>query len=403
MQNWEKKNKHMPIFDFEKIPEEAYLQLFKRHVLSLLLKRALYFTRDNRSWILSYVLPVIFLLVGMLVMKYTSYAIPQPSLLLSNKLYNPHVNSNKLPTPYNYADTFCLPSLYDTHQTNISLGECYYVNKYQFESIMSNISDYKVISPLLPVDGAESIKDISDYLYDHREDYKSSFYGAVSFLDSKNLNDNNAISSVTYVIHANYTAVFAGPLFQALLGDGIISYINPEASSTIRLHPLPLTKKEDTILSNYNVNLVVTFLLLAISFIPSAWGTFIVREAETKGKYQQLVSGVSVGSYWFSTWIWDNLSYQPTIWMFIILIAGFPNTESLSSSKSGALGVTWGLLILFGTAYSGFTYMISIFFKSPAGVQVALIFITLVLGLILSVVGIVIRILANNAYLNAIR
>ena len=166
---------------------------------------------------------------------------------------------------------------------------------------------------------------------------------------------------------------------------------------------MPYTSKESKILSNYNTNLVVTFLLLAICYIPASWATFIVREKEIKAKHQQMVSGVSVTAYWLSNWIWDNLSYQPTVWMFIILITSFPNTETLSSG--GALGVVFGLLILFGSAMTSFTYFLSYFFTSPAGAQVAIIFITLVLGLILSIVGLILRSLpvSHVIYLHAIR
>jgi hypothetical protein len=49
--------------------------------------------------------------------------------------------------------------------------------------------------------------------------------------------------------------------------------------------------------------------------------------------------------------------------MFIILIASFPDTDQMAGITSGALGCTFGLLILFGTAMTGFTYILSIFFK----------------------------------------
>lgn len=42
---------------------------FFKHLYALLHKRRLYFMRDTRSWIFQYVVPVIFVLVGMLVMR----------------------------------------------------------------------------------------------------------------------------------------------------------------------------------------------------------------------------------------------------------------------------------------------------------------------------------------------
>ena len=66
----------------------------------------------------------------------------------------------------------------------------------------------------------------------------------------------------------------------------------------------------------------------------------------------------------------DFISYQPTLWVIIILIAIFPNTDLLSGIKSGALSKTIGLLILFGTSISGFCYCLNYLFKTPSGAQI---------------------------------
>ena len=93
--------------------------------------------------------------------------------------------------------------------------------------------------------------------------------------------------------------------------------------------------------------------------------------------------------------MWDNLSYQPTVWILIFLLVVFPNTESLAGS-SDALGCTIGLLILFGSATSGFAYLVSFAFKDAATAQISVLFISFVLGLILGIVGIVLRIIAST-------
>ena len=46
----------------------------------------------------------------------------------------------------------------------------------------------------------------------------------------------------------------------------------------------------------------------------------------------QLVSGVSIPAYWLAAWLWDNLSYQLTVWMIVILVSAFPNTDQLSGA-----------------------------------------------------------------------
>jgi ATP-binding cassette subfamily A (ABC1) protein 3 len=115
---------------------------------------------------------------------------------------------------------------------------------------------------------------------------------------------NSILSAVKYVIHSNYTAVHATPLFSALTAAGIINHIDPTTSLKVNIFPLPLTSREDSLVSSYNVDLVATFLLLAIPYIPASFATYVVREREVKAKHQQMVSGVSIIAYWLSTWIW---------------------------------------------------------------------------------------------------
>ena len=52
--------------DFDKIDHKQVFQYFLRHMAAMLRKRALYFIRDSRSWIYQYVLPVLFVLIGIL-------------------------------------------------------------------------------------------------------------------------------------------------------------------------------------------------------------------------------------------------------------------------------------------------------------------------------------------------
>ena len=122
--------------------------------------------------------------------------------------------------------------------------------------------------------------------------------------------------------------------------------------------------------------------MLAAPCIPAAFATFVVRERETRSKEQQMVSGVSIPAYWLSTWVWDNLSYQPTVWMIVILLLLFPKMEAFTASGE-ALGCVIGLLILFGSAVSGFSYILSFAFCESSSAQVGLLFVNFILGLIL--------------------
>ena len=61
--------------------------------------------------------------------------------------------------------------------------------------------------------------------------------------------------------------------------------------------------------------------MMAYAFIPASFALFIVREREMKQKHQQNVSGLSLSAYWFSSFLWDFLSYV------------FPVSRSLSQQR----------------------------------------------------------------------
>jgi len=52
---------------------------------------------------------------------------------------------------------------------------------------------------------------------------------------------------VDYVVHANYTALHAGPLYAAIVGDAVVKTVNPAASVRTTLFPLPLTAAQNTV------------------------------------------------------------------------------------------------------------------------------------------------------------
>lgn len=73
--------------------------------------------------------------------------------------------------------------------------------------------------------------------------------------------------------------------------------------------------------------------------------------------------------------------------------------------RSGALGAFIALMILFGPAIAGFSYMASYLFSSPAMAQIAMILVIFTLGFILSIVGTILRAITstNKIYMHGLR
>ena len=378
---------------YQKLSVNHEESLFWRHMRTLLRKRIVYFSRDTKSWLYQYVLPVVFVLLGAVLMYVRDFAPDQPSIVASPDMYNKKISVDDYPLPYAssvcYDQSYC-PAYFYPHTDAITL--------------MENIPD----ASNLPVEfvNVSNFADMSQYLLDHRENYKASRYGAVSFheiyMNESSVN-NGSISSVTYSVHANFSGVHSSPVTNQLVAQAVLRSLDEASSLTMRLHPLPETVKQDDMFNQWSLSDLVIFMALGISFVPAGMASFVVYEKETKSRHQQLVSGVSIHAYWLSTWVWDSLTYQLTAWMMLIVILAFPDTEPLTSSE--AFPVTVGLVMLFGPAVSGFVYLMSYFLKTSATSQIVVIFLMFVLGLILGIVALVLRFISstNELYLSIIR
>lgn len=299
----------LKLIDFTKLRDEDSVGFFFKHMFALIMKRFLYFKRDVRTIIYQFVLPVIFVLVGMIIMYVTSPVTYQPSIALNSNMFNPGISVNHLPTPYADSPVFCIAP-----PTNCAYGLAGQSN------VMTNVpgsSTFPVIplttnafqspkfrafslssSNLTSNSSYLSVQSVSEYLYLNRNNYQASQFGAVSFTAL-----NASKGGMTYIVHANYTGVHASALFAAFAVEGFLTSIDSSAALNLNIFPLPATYKQQTILNNYNLSTVIYFILIAISFVAAGLITFIMREREVRAKAQQMVSGVSVLSYWLSTWI----------------------------------------------------------------------------------------------------
>ena len=86
----------------------------------------------------------------------------------------------------------------------------------------------------------------------------------------------------------------------------------------------------------------------------------------------QLVSGVSILAYWSTTFLWDFLSYQISMWCCIWILVGFNVTELIGNSDT--IRATILLFFFHGIAAAGLCYILTYFYKSPSSAQNTMIF-----------------------------
>ena len=99
---------------------------------------------------------------------------------------------------------------------------------------------------------------------------------------------------------------------------------------------------------------------IGLSFIPASLITFIVKERNDNVKHQQIVSGVSLISYWLSNYVLDMLKHLvPAVFCFLMVLAyninGFREDDAFSAIVL--------LFILYGWSIIPFCYLFSFIFK----------------------------------------
>lgn len=276
------KGQYVPL-TFSKLDDSENVKFFFRHMVAMLNKRAFYFVRDKKTWIFQYIIPVLFVLVGMIISYYNTIRPNQPLKPLSTSLYNVGVNSNNLPLPYANATKFC-PTC-SLSSPNKYTGAMPVSGQSQILQSQPGYSNY----PLRPVNDAQFIVNMSSYMFSARNDYQASTFAAISFVSIVNSPTKGHLTALNYLVHSNYTAVHASHVFNTLTVEAALKQYNPTVSLKLNLHSLPNTYRQAASYSSYNTDLVVTFIMLAVPCIPAAFATFVVRERETRSKQQQVI------------------------------------------------------------------------------------------------------------------
>ena len=70
----------------------------------------------------------------------------------------------------------------------------------------------------------------------------------------------NSILSIVIGVHS-------GPIYTNLVAEGVLRTLDPSASLTVRLHPLPETKKEEETLTSFSVTNLI-FLTIIVRVVP---------------------------------------------------------------------------------------------------------------------------------------
>ncbi|CAI5730665.1 unnamed protein product [Hyaloperonospora brassicae] len=389
---------------------------FMTHLRALILKRFRYAKRDKKMIFYSLALPVLLLLVGLGLLQGANLTDNDPNLPLTTNAFD---NGAETPTPY-----FCQPGATEDAWCSSAMGSAYFndvstealaLSEPSFDSTSPTVFGVTYTDPTVNTTGATGYGlRLGEEVYNRgtgiNTDTVRGQYGAYLVHGDSNRN------LFGYNMFVNTTSTHGAIIFKALMDQAIYRFFASNSSSSasnvnliVNNHPLPLTADSEALFGSFLAFTACLFICIAFTFYPASIVTFLVKEkqANQNSKHQQLVSGVSLGAFWLSNYIWDFSLYLIPCAAALLTITGFSIDSMTGSSECGSCtSETFPsvivLFLLFGLAVCPFTYCLSYLFKEHASSQTYTIMINFVVGVVLMVISFVLDVIDSTQDVNEV-
>ncbi|KAH6832483.1 ATP-binding cassette A1 [Perilla frutescens var. hirtella] len=363
---------------------------FWKHSKALLIKRAVSARRDQKTVVFQLIIPAIFLLLGLLMIKLKPHP-DQQSVTFTTSHFNPLLTGGGGGGPIPFDLSLHIAKEVSEHVHGGWIQK-FRETMYRFPDPEKALADaIEAAGPTLgPI-----LLSMSEFLMSSFNETYQSRYGAVV------MDKQSEDGSLGYTVLHNSTCQHAGPTFINLINSAILRLATLNENMTIqtRNHPLPMTEsqlQQHHDLDAFEVAVVVT---MAFSFIPASFAVAIVKEREVKAKHQQLISGVSILSYWASTYFWDFISFlfpsSFAILLFCIFgLDQFIGRESFFSTVLMFLG--------YGLSISSSTYCLTFFFSEHSMAQNSVLLVHFFTGIILMVISFIMGLIESTTKANSL-
>ncbi|XP_027350044.1 ABC transporter A family member 1 [Abrus precatorius] len=362
---------------------------FWQHSKALFIKRAISARRDHKTIIFQLMIPSVFLFIGLLFLMLKPHP-DQQSLTLSTSHFNPLLSGGGGggPIPFNLS----FPIAVKVAQ-NIKGGwiQKFKPSSYRFPNSEKALADaVEAAGPSL----GPALLSMSEYLMSSFNESYQSRYGAIV------MDDQNNDGSLGYTVLHNCSCQHAGPTFINLMNSAILRLATHDINMTIRTrnHPLPTTKSQRIQRHDLDAFSAAIIVNIAFSFIPASFAVSIVKEREVKAKQQQLISGVSILSYWASTFVWDFVSFLFPASFAIVLFYIFGLDQFVGGVS---LLPTILMLLEYGLAIASSTYCLTFFFFDHTMAQNVVLLVHFFTGLILMVISFVMGLMPSTMSANS--
>lgn len=312
-------------------------------------KKVIYTWRNRFLSISQIVVPLLFTIIALIVVKTFPTQDDYPSLLLSPEKYG----KNTIP----FSDGPKEAGIAISYQDKSLNKDIDFVN-------INNITKFKNSPNITKFLGDISIKDRGDY----NEHYMISA-------------DIGATSPDHYIAYFNGQSFHSSAISLAMMLSSFLRHFHQSTSEISFVnHPLPVTQSEAASSSSSldNTSFTISVMILfGISFLSATFSLFVIKERCTKSKHLQYISGVYPFNFWVSVYIWDIITF---LLISVCLIIAFVCFNIKPYFEDGNFAQVLLLFVLYSAAALPFTYLLSFLFKTPTSGFVWLALINIISG-----------------------
>lgn len=323
-----------------------------RHFQSLLAKRYHIQKRDKKALCCQFLVPLILLCLGLGILRIPpNFDFPTVELSPGSKAYN-------VPNRIAY---------------NAGLDRAVWGSVAPAEGSMESFAEGGDGT------GEHDLYDFSMALLNNRTQYEQSRYGAFfgAPLDRVQYNE----SAWELSVMTNISATHGLPTWANLAQQALLRAATADNTSSIRaqIHPFAWTPRQRTAIQSINGVVASIVISLAFTFIPASFAVFIVGEREFKSKHLQLISGVSMSSYWAANFVWDFACYLVPATVSCAIIYAYQNPSLVDNFS--VLVVSF---LAYGVSIIPFTYLLSFLFTSHSTAQNVMIMVYILGGILMT-------------------
>ena len=334
---------------------EKFLKDFKISFM----KRLKQITREKKTLILEIICPILLSFIGCLV-GYIEF-------LEENRAFPFHLNQITNDTQIIYYNDRNAPSSIFEYMRNHGTSEDISNIKFEYVNFPNYIIDSNryLSNKVIELYNSKGQNNVKSYVYyDMFENSPSQHqYGFNLIIDIKSRQ--------------------AAPIYANFLLNEVVHFATKNDNLKIEMinEPLSFTYEEKKNKKNRNQFMILFFISLAFSLIPSNFITVIIKERENNSKHLQIISGISLFGYWFNNYIFELVKYYFIGGICLLLLLAFDFYEKYFVI----------LYLEYGPAMISFTYVFSVIIKSEYMGQISVLLINIIFGTIFGIAVIIMR------------